>query len=64
MAAQKKGEDSRRVDPVVEAFRADVDVTLLERNLRLSVEDRFLQLMELQRFAEELKSAGREASRG
>lgn len=64
MPAQKTGQDIRRVDPVVEAFRADVDVTLLERNLLLSVEDRFLQLMELQRFADELKSAGREASRG
>ena len=64
MAPHKKGQRARRVDPVVEAFRADVDVTLLERNLRLSVEDRFLQLMELQRFADELKSAGSEATRG
>jgi hypothetical protein len=38
-------------------------VTLLERNLRLSVEERFLQLMELQRFATELRSAGRKAAR-
>ena len=53
----------RRVDPVVDAFRADVDVTQLERNLRLSVEERFLQLMELQRFAEELRSAGQKARR-
>jgi hypothetical protein len=54
----------RRIYPVVEAFRADVDVTLLERNLRLSVEERFLQLMELQRFAAELRSAGRKVERG
>ena len=54
----------RRIDPVVEAFREDVDVTLLERNLRLSVEERFLQLMELQRFAAELRSAGRKVARG
>ena len=54
----------RRIDPVVEAFREDVDVTLLERNLRLSVEERFLQLLELQRFAAELRSAGRKVARG
>jgi len=64
MANPVKDLGLRRVDPVVEAFRADVDVTLLERNLRLSVEERFLQLMELQRFAAELQSAGRKAARG
>jgi hypothetical protein len=64
MANPIKGIDVRRVDPVVEAFRADVDVTLLERNLRLSVEERFLQLMELQRFANELRLAGRKVARG
>ena len=60
----KKDVYSRRVDPVVKVFRADVDVSLLERNLRLSVEERFLQLMELQRFANELRAAGRKATRG
>jgi hypothetical protein len=47
-------------DPV-DAYRAGVDVTLLEKNLKLTVEDRFLQLMELQRFADELLAAGRRA---
>lgn len=28
------GTERRRVDPVVEAFRADADVSLLEKNLR------------------------------
>jgi hypothetical protein len=64
MANPVKDTGLRRVDPVVEAFRADVDVTLLERNLRLTVEERFLQLMELQRFAAELRSAGRKVARG
>jgi hypothetical protein len=64
MANPIKDIEVRRVDPVVEAFRADVDVTLLERNLRLSVEERFLQLIELQRFANELRLAGRKAARG
>jgi hypothetical protein len=46
-------------DPVIEAFKANVDRTLLRENLRLSVEERLLQLMELQKFAEELRKAGR-----
>lgn len=48
-------------DPVVEAYKKDVDVSLLQRNLRLTVEERFRQLMELQRFALALREAGRKA---
>jgi len=50
-------------DPVVEAYKAGIDRTLIRRNLRLTPEERMLQLMELQRFAEELRRAGREARR-
>jgi len=46
-------------DPVVSAYRAHVDRTLIQKNLKLSVEERFLQLMELQRLAVELREAGR-----
>jgi hypothetical protein len=48
-------------DPVIEAYKKDVDRTLLRENLKLTVEERFLRLMELQRFAEELQRAGEEA---
>jgi hypothetical protein len=48
-------------DPVIEAYKKDVDRSLLRENLKLTVEERFLRLMELQRFAEELQRAGREA---
>ena len=48
-------------DPVIEAYKKDVDLTLLRRNLGLTVEERLLQLMELQRFADELRAAGRRA---
>ena len=48
-------------DPVIEAYKKDIDRTLIRENLRLSVEERFLQLMKLQNFAEELQRAGREA---
>jgi hypothetical protein len=46
-------------DPVIEVYKRDIDRTLLRENLRLTVEERFLKLMELQRFAEELRRAGR-----
>lgn len=62
MSSDTQSEAARRKDPVVEAFRADVDVTLLEENLRLSVEERFLKLIELQRFANELRTAGEKAA--
>jgi len=53
---------SQSSDPVVSAYRAHVDRTLIQKNLKLSVEERFLQLMELQRLAVELRAAGRRAS--
>jgi hypothetical protein len=48
-------------DPVVEAYKKDVDRTLLRENLRRPVEQRFLNWMRLQRFAAELREAGRKA---
>jgi hypothetical protein len=49
-------------DPVVEAYKKDVDRTLIRENLRLSVEQRIEKLMRLQQFAEEMRRAGRRAS--
>jgi hypothetical protein len=51
-------------DPVIEAYKRDVDRTLIRENLELSVEDGFRRLMELYRFGAELRRAGREARRG
>lgn len=51
-------------DPVIEAYKRDVDVTLLKKNLRLTPEERILAAMELQKLAEEVRRAGREARRG
>lgn len=50
-------------DPVIEAYKRDVDRTLIRENLRLTVEERFQKLMRLIEFAEELKKAGVEAKR-
>ena len=51
------------LDPVIEAYKKDIDRTLLRENLELSVEGRLRQLMDLQRLAEELRRAGRAARR-
>ncbi len=48
-------------DPVIEAYKRDIDRTLLRENLKLTVEQRFEKLEQLQRFAEELRRAGKEA---
>jgi hypothetical protein len=50
-------------DPVIEAYKKDVDRTLLRENLKLTVEERLRNLMRLQRFAEEMRRAGRQAFR-
>jgi len=46
-------------DPVTEAYKRDVDRTLLRENLRKSPEERVLALMSLQRLADEARRAGR-----
>ncbi len=48
-------------DPVIEAYKKDVDRTLLRENLKRSVEERLRDLMRLQRFAEEWRQAGKRA---
>jgi hypothetical protein len=48
-------------DPVIEAYKQDIDRTLIRENLKLSVEERFRKAMALMRFAEEMRRAGREA---
>lgn len=54
---------SKIYDPVIEAYKKGIDRTLIRENLRLSVEERFIKLMKLQEFAEELsKSKGHSLS--
>ena len=55
------GHDSEGRDPVVEALLKDVDMSLIRRNLKLSPQQRFDQLVEMQRFARSLADAGRRA---
>jgi len=46
-------------DPVVEAYKRDLDRTLLRENLKLTVDERFRQLAKLQKFADQLRKGGR-----
>jgi hypothetical protein len=48
-------------DPVVEAYKKDVDRTLLRENLRRTPEERLDNLAALQAFAAEVRRAGQEA---
>jgi hypothetical protein len=49
------------LDPVIEAYKKDVDRTLLRERLRRSVDERLRDLMSMQAFAHELREAGRRA---
>ena len=42
-------------DPVIEAYKKDIDRGLLRNNLRRTVEERLLELMRMQRFVDELQ---------
>lgn len=42
----------------MEAYKPDLDLSLIRRNLRLRPEERILRAMELQRLAKEIRQAG------
>lgn len=48
-------------DPVIEAYKRDVDRTLLRENLRLTHEERLLKLIDHVRFLDAMREAGRQA---
>lgn len=49
------------LDAVIEAYKKDIDVSLIRENLRLTVDQRFQQLMKFQEFAAELQRGTRKA---
>ena len=51
------------MDPVIEAYKKDVDRTLLRSNLKRTVEERIDAAIAWQRFAAELRAAMRLAKR-
>ena len=44
-------------DPVIEAYKPGIDVSLIRENLLLSTEDRIRSLMNLAKVTEELRTA-------
>lgn len=50
-------------DPVVEAYKRDIDRSLLRENLKRSIDDRLRALAALSRLAKEARRAGRAATR-
>ena len=50
-------------DPVIEAYKEDIDRSLLRENLKRTVEERLRDLMRLQRFADEWRRAAERAFR-
>ena len=58
-----KGEPLIEPDPVIEAYKKDVDRTLVRENLRRNLDERLDDLLRFQQFAEELRRAGQKAWR-
>ena len=49
------------LDPVIEAYKKDVDRSLLRENLKLTVEERFVKFEQFWKYARELREAGRKS---
>ena len=47
--------DELAADPVIDAYKRDLDVSLLEESLRRTPEERILAIMEMQRLVEEMR---------
>jgi hypothetical protein len=54
----KKSAIDRYQDPVIEAYKRDVDRTLLRANLQLTVGERFEQFDNFAEFAKEIYESG------
>ena len=61
MTARKEPDVDRYIDPVVEAYKKDVDRTLLRERLKLTVDQRLRDLERFQADVRELQRAGRRA---
>ena len=58
-----KRSDELDADPVVEAYKADIDRTLIRESLAMTVDQRLRRLVDLQKRAIELRKAGERARR-
>lgn len=58
MAARELVQLSDSIDPVVEAYKKDVDRTLIRENLTKSYEERVRNLEQMLKFVAEVRRAG------
>jgi len=49
------------IDDIIDVYKRDVDVSLIEANLKRSVEERLEMLMQFQAFIEGLRQAKRDS---
>lgn len=49
------------IDEIIELYQRDVDVTLLDEMLKLTVEERIRRLEEFEQFREDLRAATEQA---
>jgi endonuclease/exonuclease/phosphatase family metal-dependent hydrolase len=59
----KPKSDRLEPDPVIEAYKKDIDRTLLRENLKRTVAERLANLVALQELAEEARRAGERVDR-
>jgi len=52
-----KGQPMSSIDEIIERYKRDVDVALIDESLRRTVEERIRALEEFERFREELREA-------
>ena len=55
---RSSSKDANSIDAVINAYKKDVDRTLIRENLKLSIQQRFDKFEEFMKFADELKRAG------
>ena len=55
-------DSSKEVDPVIEAYKKDVDRTLIRENLKLTVDERLQKLEALVRDLHEMRASMRRAT--
>ena len=48
------------IDEIVEIYKRDVDVTLLDETLKMTVEERLIAAQDFMHFCEELRKSGAE----
>ncbi|MBA3457352.1 MAG: hypothetical protein H0T42_30000 [Deltaproteobacteria bacterium] len=48
---------SLETNPVIEAYKKDVDRTLIRENLKLTTEERLLKMMSMLRFTAEVRAS-------